>query len=234
MSHLGLSENEAKLYLALLEKGPCTVSDIAKHSGLHRPTVYKHIPDLQQKGLVTTTRKGKRILYIGESPEKLEHLLDRVNEEVRLAIPELVEEFGKRKHKPVIKFYEGKHGIREIFDDIVQTLKRGDIFYRYSSRKEPMSDKYIPKDYRARRDAKQLERFVIASQGYAKKKKPRLERQIKIVPNNFGLFDYDVTLIIYSNKVAVIDFNSDTAFVMENLPFARFQQTLFRLLYDKL
>lgn len=234
MSRLGLLENEAKIYLSLVEKGAGTVSDIAKRAGLHRPTVYKHIPDLQEKGLIGTSHKGKRTVYIAETPEKLNHLLDKVNEEVRLEIPQLIEEFKKHENKPVMKFYENKAGIREVFEDILITLKRGEVFYRYSSRKEPMIDSYLPKNYRTRRDAKQLERLVISGEDYAKHKKRRLERQIKTVPNNFDLFNYDITLIIYANKVAVIDFNSDTAFVMENPPFASFQKTLFQLLYEKL
>lgn len=230
----GLSENEAKIYLALLEKGPGTVSDIAKNTGLHRPTVYNHLPYLQTKGLLTTARKVKRVLYVAESPKKLERLLDQINIEARALLPELVETFEKRKHKPVVKFYEGRQGIREVFDDILNTLKKGDVFYRYSSRKEPMNDWYLPKDYRKRRDAKQLERLVIANETYAKGKKTRFERQIKIVPESVDPFDYDVTLIIYADKIAMIDFNSDTAFVMENPKFARFQQALFQLLYKNL
>lgn len=234
LSNYGLSENEAKIYLSLLEKGPGTVSDVAKNTGLHRPTVYKHLPYLQTKGLLTTARKVKRVLYVAESPKKLERLLDQINIEARDLLPELVETFEKREHKPLVKFYEGRQGIREVFDDILDTLKKGDVFYRYSSRKEPMSDSYLPKDYRKCRDAKQLERLVIANETYAKRKKARLERQIKTVPESVDPFDYDVTQIIYADKIAMIDFNSDTAFVIENPKFARFQQALFQLLYKNL
>jgi hypothetical protein len=178
--------------------------------------------------------RGKRTLYIAESPEKLERLLGEMNKQVLSVIPGLVEMFSKSKHKPVTRFFEGKSGIRQVFDDVLDSLKRGEVFYRYSSRKEPMNDRYLPRDYRKRRDAKQLERFVIASESYLKKKKPRFERQIRAVPDNFGLFDYDVTLLIYADKIAVIDFNTDTAFIVENSALASFQQTLFRLLYHKL
>ena len=234
LSPYGLSKNEAKIYLSLMEKGQGTVSDIAKNTGLHRPTVYKFLPDLQAKGLLATTRKGKRTHFLAESPKKLERLLDQKTIEARELLPELAETFEKHKHTPVVKFYDGRQGIREVFDDILFNLKRGEIFYRYSSRKEPMNDLYLPKDYRKRRDAKQLERFVIASEGYAKKKKTRLERQIKIVPESFDPFDYNITLIIYADKVAMIDFNSDTAFIIENTKFAFFQRALFQLLYKNL
>lgn len=234
ISRLGIGTNEAEIYLSLVEKGSGTVSDIATRIGLHRPTVYKHLPNLQEAGLITTTTKGKRTLYVAESPSKLERLLEETSAQLHTLIPELTESFTRSKHKPVVKFYEGKKGIREVFNDLLDTLKRGDVFYRYSSRTEPMSDTYLPKGYRERRDAKQLERFVIASPSHAKKKKPRLERQIKTVPDQFGLFDYGITLFIYADKIAIIDFNTDTAFIVENPALAKFQQTLFRLLYHKL
>lgn len=234
LSQLGLNDQETNIFLGLLKNGPGTVTDIANNTGLHRPTIYKHIPNLKEKGLITTSKRGKRVLYVAESPQKLERLLEETHSQMHELIPELMEMFTKSKHRPEVKFYEGKKGIREVFNDIIDTLKRGEIFYRYSSRKEPMNDTYLPKGYRQRRDAKQLERFVIAREEYMNKKKPRLERDIKVIPDKFGPFDYDITLIIYGDKIAMIDFNTDTAFIVENPPLARFQQTLFRLLYHKL
>jgi hypothetical protein len=133
-----------------------------------------------------------------------------------------------------MKVFEGKQGIRQVMGDVVTTLKRGDIFYRYSSRQEPMIDDYLPKNYRKIRDAKQLERFVIASEEYAKAKKKRLERQIRVIPGNVDLFTQNVSLIIYGDRVAILDFNADLAYIIENPAFASFQRTLFKLLYSKL
>src|SRR3989339_856416 len=140
-SQIGLSNNESSIYLSLIEKGSATISEISQYTGLHRPTIYKHLPALQKKGLITTTKKGKRTLFIAESPKKLEKLLEERNEKILKTIPDLFDIFNKNKNKPIIKFYEGKAAIKEVFNDILNTLNRGEIFYRYSSRKEPISDK---------------------------------------------------------------------------------------------
>ena len=44
----------------------------------------------------------------------------------------------------------------------------------------------------------------------------------------------NVIEIIYGNKVAYIDLNSESAFIIENEKIAAFQRKLFLLLYDRL
>src|SRR3989344_3480754 len=113
--------------------------------------------------------------------------------------------------------------------------KKDHVFYRYSSAKDAVkNEKYLPKNYRAIRDQKQLQRFVIANENTMVGKKPRLERAVKFIPNNYGLFDYDITQIIYGDKVAFLDYNTETAFIIENSIIAEFQKKIFKLLYDKL
>jgi len=234
LERLGLGENEGKIYLSLIKSGPVTVSSIAKQTGLHRPTIYKHLPELQRVGLVTKSKRGKLFYYVAESPNKLQSLVEETSEKLQVALPEFMQFFDGQKHKPVLKVYEGKQGMRQVMTDIMTTLKRGDVFYRYSSRKEPTDDSYMPKNYRKMRDAKQIERFVIASEAYAGKKKKRLERQIKTIPASKSPFNQNVSMIMYASKVAVLDFTQDIAYVIENERFADFQKTLFKLLYSSL
>ena len=49
----GLTVNEAKVYIALLERGSSAVNDITKASGVHRVNVYDVIERLQTKGLIS-------------------------------------------------------------------------------------------------------------------------------------------------------------------------------------
>ncbi len=49
---LGLSPNQAKVYLSTAKKGPATISEIAEHSGVRREEIYRLLPDLERIGLV--------------------------------------------------------------------------------------------------------------------------------------------------------------------------------------
>lgn len=135
----------------------------------------------------------------------------------------------------IIKSNFGRDGIRKVYDDIVATLKKGDTFYRYSSSRRPKKrDYYVSKDYSKRRDEKQLERYVITNEGTGKLKKPKFEKSIKTVPKSFDLFEYDITQIIYADKVAFVDYNTETAIIIENPIIAEFQKKIFKLLFQKL
>ncbi|MFZ6014972.1 MAG: TrmB family transcriptional regulator [Patescibacteria group bacterium] len=235
LQKLGLSKEESEVYLALVESGPANVSEIARRTRMHRPTIYQFLPGLVERGLVTAVPKGKQKWYAAEPPEKLIVLLESAKSELEAILPDLQREYSLNLKKPVVKSLDGMKGIRFVYDDLLRTLKRGDVFYRYSAQHEfAAGEKYLPSNYRERRDGKGLQRFVITSEAVKKKKKPRLERAIKVVPPSYGLFNYGITQLIYGDKIAFIDYNTDTATIIENPVIAQFQAKLFKILFDKL
>lgn len=236
LTKIGLTEKEAILYVSLIESGPATVSIISKNTGLHRPIVYKVLPGLQEKGLVTVSPKGKLKYYVAESPEKLESLLRETEKVVEKIIPELKGVFQSFSHRPTVKVLEGQKGLAFVFEDLLTSLKTGETYYRYSSVQESLYDtnKYLPADYKERRERKKIERLVITSEKIQKLLEPSLDREEKVVPARYDLFDDNITQIIYANKVAFIDYNTETALIIENQVLAGFQKKLFRLLYNKL
>jgi sugar-specific transcriptional regulator TrmB len=232
---LGLSSEESTVYLALLEHGAGNVSDIARRAKLHRPGVYQILPVLVEKGLVSLVPHGKQRWYAAEPPDKLQTLIDDARAEFERILPELERAYAVNTKKPLVKSFDGVQGIRFVFEDLLRTLKRGDTFYRYSAQHEfAEGERYLPAQYRERRDGKGLQRFVITSSAVMKKKKPRLERAIKVVPPKYGLFDFGITQLVYGDKIAFIDYNTDTATIIENPVIAKFQATLFKILFDQL
>ena len=235
LQKLGLNNKESKIYLSLVRSGPATISSISKNTGIHRPIIYNLLPNLKDKGLISVFPKGKQKLYVAESPEKLQTLLSGLSLELESIVPELKSIYQSKDKQPLVKFLEGKEGIIFVFDDLVTSLKRGDIFYRYSSAKDTKkANDYLPKDYRKKRDQKQLERFVITSEETAKTKKPRLERDVKVISNKDNPFKYNITQVIYGDKVAFVDYNTETTLIIENPIIAEFQKMIFKSLYRKL
>lgn len=235
LQSLGLHKDEIRLYLTLIEIPPATVSELARVTGIHRPLIYRALPALQEKGLVSTVIKGKHKRYDAEPPIRVGRLFKDLEQSFSRLLPSLEIAYEARENRPVMKYYEGKDGIRRVFEDLLESLKKGDVFYRCSSRRNTEDgEKYLPKDYRERRDQKKLERFVITNEATSRVKKSRLERALKVIPGKYGLFEYDVTQLIYGPKIAFIDYGSQTATVIENPQMAAFQTHLFRVLYDQL
>ena len=233
---LGFNDAEISVYLYLLERATSlSVTDIARGTGSHRPVVYKALDRLQEKGLITVQPKGKRKHYRAEHPDKLRQVYQDLQFDLEETLPDLEEMYQAPEEKPIVKFYEGKEGITSIYNDIVNTLKRGGVMYRYSSTNDiNSSQKYLPKDYRKKRDNKNIERYVIRNEGTNEQKSPDLNRNTKVVPQDFDLFDQNIIQFIYDSKVAIVDMNTETSFVIENEKFATFQERIFSLLYSRL
>lgn len=231
---IGLDETEAKVYQALIERGAAGVSTIARRADLHRPAVYEALDALEAKDLIQTSREGKRKIYDALSPECLESKIEEIRSSLQSEYQEMVARYKTRSLRPQITFREGRSSIRDVFNDIVNSLHKNETFYRYSSRKRDSGKGYLSPSYRKKRDQKGIQRKVIASKSLAGTKKPRLERTIKTVPEEFDLFDQDITQLIYGNKVAFVDFNSETTLVIENTHVAEFQRKIFELLYSRL
>ncbi len=238
LQKLGLTARESTVYLALLQSGQMGVSNIARKTGLYRTDVYGALSRLGDENLVLISPKGKYRVYKAASPKLLEKKFLELSNHFDETIESLTELHRQPETpRPRVTYVEGQKGISGIHDDIVTTLKKGDTYFRYSSaivRGDEKRQNYLSKKYRLMRDVKQLERKVITNVPNKSGKHPRLEREIKVVPPDFDLFEYNISQIIYGDKVAVIDYNTETGVIIENPTIAKFQAKIFQLLFKKL
>ena len=81
LREIGLSENEAKLYLGMLSLSEATVQKISKSSNIKRTTAYPLLEKLVRLGLVGIKEVGLRKYYFAESPARLKSLIERKKDE---------------------------------------------------------------------------------------------------------------------------------------------------------
>jgi len=230
-----VGEHGAKIYLLLLEQGEKSIADITKLLDMHRVEIYRQLPYLLESGLVLEVNRGKRKNYIAAHPHTIQDIHSAQNAEQESNIEKLVEQFSTQDNKPRVIYREWKKWVAAVFSDIVHTLEAWEVFYRVSSEKDvAIASSYLPKDYRSKRDAKQLERYVIMSDSGAKQKLPRLERELITIPPEFDDFADNVSLTLYGNKIAYIDFTTETSIIIEHKALADFHQKMFRMLYVSL
>src|SRR3989339_405176 len=168
LKNLGLSENESKVYLAMLELGPATVLEIAAKALMNRPTVYVQIESLKQRGLVSTQSKGKKQIFIAESPSQLESMLEREQknlevkkEELSRMLPDLTTMFNLSDQKPQVRYFEGITGLEKMRDEFLKTkekilyaitcydMVRG-VFPKTVANKKNYSDRRVEKGIRVK------------------------------------------------------------------------------------
>jgi predicted transcriptional regulator len=227
---LGFSHDESLVFLCLVEHGAASVAFTARKTKLSRTTVYKSLEALINKKRIRKTSPKRRTLYEAVDPGTF---ITELEEMSRQGIQELYQLSAKHKGSlfiPVVSMHEGQAEIHSIYEDIITTLPRGGTYFRYTSRRDEHG---VTPLYQVHKNTKEIERLVITSLKKADLKEQDANRFIKTVPKDFA-FDDNVTLLIYGQKIAYIDYNSMTGTVIESPQLARFQEKIFKLLWRKL
>jgi HTH-type transcriptional regulator, sugar sensing transcriptional regulator len=127
LEEVGLSEKEAKVYLALLQVDKDAIQDIAKKTGINRTTVYPVLESLQKKGLVSEVSEGKKVFYMAEPPERLETYVERQrvlfeekSKRLKDVIPQIKSIQRESGERPVVKYFEGRDGAVSAYEEFYE------------------------------------------------------------------------------------------------------------------
>ncbi|OGM99002.1 MAG: hypothetical protein A2915_03515 [Candidatus Yanofskybacteria bacterium RIFCSPLOWO2_01_FULL_41_34] len=242
LRHLGLSENEAKIYMAMLELGPSIVVEIARKSQINRPTSYVQIESLKKKGLVSTQIKGKKQYFMAESPDKLELLIDsefktleNKKSELNTFLPELLNLFNSSDQRPHVKFFEGKEGVLALQKEFLKTddtpilgiTSLDNVFEVFPE----FENTYIKK---------RVQKKISSRTIYTSKKGPILKesdetslRESKYVEPNQLPLGIDIT--VFKNKVAIAALKGKiSGTLIEHEEVADSFRAIFELVWSKI
>lgn len=235
LQNIGLKEVEAKIYVSLLEKGSHTISGIAEIASCNRVQVYAAIKRLEEVKLIGETIRGKRKYFFAENPENLENIFYEQKLSFQNTVHFLKEKYKKQEAKPELRTFYTQEAMKHIFYDVIETLWKWETYYRYSSRKHDVLRGFLSPEYKKKRDEKEIQRMIITSDELKKfkeaEKEKKIGREIVWIPKKYDLFEDNIGKIIYGNKVAIIDYNTHTSFIIENKKFAEFEKKVFLLLF---
>src|SRR3989338_6189543 len=105
---IGLTKNQAIVYVSLLKLGSSKVQNIIKESGLHRSRVYDCLENLEQLGFVSFVVKDFKKYFQAVKPDKLLDYLDEQKEAIKQLIPYLKKLEGMQKEEINASIYKGK------------------------------------------------------------------------------------------------------------------------------
>ena len=229
---LGFTDSEAKIYLLSLEMGPTPVQDLAKKAKVSRVTTYTVIETLMKDGLMSTVQKGKKNLYVAESPERLLSFVHGRMRSMEATLREIESSLGdlkllQRGEKPVVKMFEGKEGVIAIYDDIIKTKPKEII---------ELSNLDAMRSFMSNVDVKQqrteLDRLKIHSRTIALTSipvlAPRSNASLTQLP--MDRFSFFGNITIYDSKIAFSSFQGKHFSVLiDSEILAQTMRELFRL-----
>ena len=138
IEELGLSNKEARVYVACLLTGAAAVQRIADQAGIKRVTTYVILESLVGLGLVSQSVKGKKTLFIAEEPTNLRRLLEKRSQELseqqanfEAILPELAGLKSMPVDSPNVKYYDSADGIKTIMNSFLERGRRQDVDFVY-------------------------------------------------------------------------------------------------------
>ena len=129
LESLGLSGNEAKIYIFLLKHGEKSTGPIIKETGVANSRVYESLNSLINRGLVNYRIQKYGKLFQAADPSKFVE-----NEEERLKmiqsfIPELKSIKNKEQKETNLSIYEGLDGFKTAFKKIIDDCPKEETIY---------------------------------------------------------------------------------------------------------
>lgn len=231
---IGLSKAEADLYELLLTLGEVPASSIVKESKLKRPTVYKHLYELEQKGLITKKDIENKIHFKPEPPTKLIELtrnyyetLDRTLGSIRAAVPHLSQLYLHSTEKPIVTTYEGVEGIKAIYKD---TLREGKPIFALIRIEEfdPEVWRWGQRYYLKERARRKIHAKVIvaSSRSSSEYRKKDIEQYRTTIEVPYGKFPFEHEIDIYGDKVAFFNYKRGDKLIGVVIQHKKIAQTM--------
>jgi HTH-type transcriptional regulator, sugar sensing transcriptional regulator len=140
---IGLTEGEAKVYLALIELGSTTVGPVVKKAQVAYSNVYDILDRLTKKGIVTLIIKEKTKYFQAVNPsnlidylEKKEKELKEQREELKKILPD-IEKLQENLPKEEAELFIGKKGLRSAYEKLFANRdKKAENLFFYKQEKE--------------------------------------------------------------------------------------------------
>lgn len=243
---LGLSQEHAKIYIALLDLGNSSASKIAKRSGVPRTTAYDQLEDLIDVGLVSKAKSESRYEYSPAAPQTLNRMIkERVDivQENSYSLERSLFELealysSKSATLPRVRFFQGERGLKTALYDSLSanellTTCQGSAYRQSGLKNEP---KYLM-DFIAECERRNLKSREIlmdtpSVREYAKKYKEDSHTQILIIPNSNSNLIGHVDKHLYEGKIAYISHDSLVAVIIEDQSLYDHEKMLFESLWD--
>lgn len=237
LEDIGLTNSQAKAYLALLKYQSLTPPQLAKIISETRTNAYSILDKLEELKLVQQIEKTKKT-YKASNPTHLEDFVKKQKaqaqireEKTRRMLPELTQMYFKIDSEPGIRFFKGKGELKKIYEEQIDSKKT--IYFVRS----PADIAYYGFDYihnvRLTPAVKYgTQRYGLVPDGpeaYPTREKDRNSnlKRTWIAPEDYTA---KVEWTIFGDKVSVISFGKEgIGMIIESPQIAESMRQIFKL-----
>ncbi|MDX1535253.1 MAG: helix-turn-helix domain-containing protein [Candidatus Spechtbacterales bacterium] len=236
---LGLSDKQARVYVATLFLGSAPVQQIAKQADINRPTAYVILEELENMGLVSESTDAKKTVYIAEDPEAITRWLEKKEIEIeakKKSAKKLISDLEGIKREevsqaPMVRFYRGKEGIKSILAESARKSKPKTEVYGFTNLDEVKKlfpgyfksapERRLPKDISSKVLYSSLEKIDLEN----KEALRRARRVDNPIEADISIYEDRATLLTYAGE-------NSSGIVIESPEIVKSLRQLFELAWE--
>jgi HTH-type transcriptional regulator, sugar sensing transcriptional regulator len=235
LQQIGLTENQAKIYLACLELGETTIKDIAQKSGVKRTTIYDFIEEMINSGILKQAIRGKKKKFIAIEPDELRVLINRREALLNQILPALNSLNNVASVKPKIWFFEGIDGLKKVYEDLLNYKNL--VVYGFASEDIPeLFGKEWVFNYVKKRVSRNIEEWIIypfsqTGEEYRKFDKEHKRKSKVIDPKKYN---FEIEINIYKNRIAMTSARDKAGVIIESEPISNTWKQIFKMCWNSI
>ncbi len=220
----GLTLNESKVYLALIDLGPSLAGLISRKTGLHRRNVYDTTERLIKKGLVGYIKQNNRRLFQASSPQRFLDIIKESEESISPIVDSLMQKYSKKKESEETNFFKGRDGLKGVLED---QLNYKEILILGANPKAGEIIQFYFNWYNKKRQKKKIKLKIISHEPTFSKL-PLSE--VRLIPQKYSS---PLSINIYGDKTAIILWSKKAplAIVIKNKEITDGYKNYFELMW---
>lgn len=232
LAQFGLTDKEARVYLAALALGTAPLVQIARKAGVKLSTTHLTIATLLQRHLLVAVPKGKKTLYQAADPQLLGQTLDQQRQQFLQTLPELQNLYVQNLKRPRVRFYEGKPQLVKLYEEMFRTKELRGMF-SYDGHQRVLGERELRHFFRilVRQNGViyDLVEQNRAAQQYLAWPHRRGASQVKLLPKGMKI---DTDLLISNGKVSLVSFENVLGVIIEDRAIANTLEATHRLIWN--
>ncbi len=238
LNYFGFSENESRVYIAIIKMGESPISQIARSAHLNRITTHHIVDRLEDRGLAVCFKKDKIKMARGLHPNALQKKLQEQVNTLDKAIPKIMAIMrDESRKKPLIRMYYGTEGFEKAAQEL---LERPNTTIRHigslSEAHKFIGVKYDLEIFIPTRKVKNIHYKTLIYKDEDKRLKYGKDdeelREVKYLPSNCNLKNN--TFLIPGKTVVVTTTNELMTLVIESEDISESEIKKFDLLWSLL
>lgn len=230
LKELGLTDNEIKVYLILLENGILNPTKIAEKTGMHRSYIYDTLERLLDRGVINTVLVNNKKHYQPVDPKVLRETFELKLRKLNAILPNLSGLFQATKEETRVELHRGKRVYRTLLKYLIANMKKNDIIYVLGANEsaiESVEPIYLKQYFNIIKEKNVKEKIIIAKGNKKIKQEGLIYKEL-----NSKCLD-ETTIAIHHSKVFIFIWGNPYYLIMlENLKVANTYKKQFELMWN--